>query len=98
MTQPPGPYHPLHGLHLTANKVPHTRRCVGIGHSQRECSPLYRGEVPTHTGESVKMYLDAAESFLISSKALMIDQTSAVNMDAESGNLMEITVFYEKKL
>ena len=24
---------------------------MGIGHSQRECSPLYRGEVPTHTGE-----------------------------------------------
>ena len=51
MTQPPGSHRPLHRLHLTANKVPHTRTCVGIGHSQRECSPLYRGEVPTHTGE-----------------------------------------------
>ena len=50
ITQPPGSHRPLHGLHLTANKVPHTRSCVGIGHSQRECSPLYRGEVPTHRG------------------------------------------------
>ena len=37
------------------------------------------------------MYLDALES-LICSRALMIAQTSAVNTDAESGNLMEITV------
>ena len=50
MTQPPGSHRPLHGLHLTANKVPHTRSCVGIGHSQRECSPLHHGEVPTHAG------------------------------------------------
>ena len=43
--------------------------------------------------ESVKtIYLDALES-LICSRALMIAQTSAVNTDAESGNLMEITVF-----
>ena len=42
---------------------------------------------------SVKIiYLDATES-LICSRALMIAQTSAVNMDAESDNLMEITVF-----
>ena len=38
------------------------------------------------------MYLDALES-LICSRALIIAQTSAVNMDAESGNLVEITVF-----
>ena len=38
------------------------------------------------------MYLDAAE-FFFSSRALMIGQISAVKMDAESGNLMEITVF-----
>ena len=38
------------------------------------------------------MYLDAIKS-LICSRALMIAQTSAVNTDAESGNLMEITVF-----
>ena len=37
------------------------------------------------------MYLDALES-LICSRALMTAQT-AVNTDAESGNLMEITVF-----
>ena len=49
MIQPPGSHRPIHGLHLTANKVPHMRSCVVIGHSQRECSPLYRGEVPTHT-------------------------------------------------
>ena len=36
MTQPPGSHRPLHWLHLTENKVPHTRSCVGIGHSQRE--------------------------------------------------------------
>ena len=51
LTQPPGSHHPLHGLHLTANKVPHTRSCVGIGHSPRECSPLHHGEVPTHAGD-----------------------------------------------
>ena len=37
MTQPPGSHRPVHGLHLTANKAPHTRSCVGIGHSLREC-------------------------------------------------------------
>ena len=37
------------------------------------------------------MYLDAKDS-LICSRAL-IAQTSAVNTDAESGNLKEITVF-----
>ena len=46
-----------------------------------------------HESESVKtMYLDAIESS-ICSRALMIAQTSAVNTDAESGNLMEMTVF-----
>ena len=46
-----------------------------------------------HESESVKtIYLDALE-ILIWSRALMIAQTSAVNTDAESGNLMEITVF-----
>ena len=38
------------------------------------------------------MYFDAIES-LICSKALMIAQTSAVNTDAESGNLKKITAF-----
>ena len=33
------------------------------------------------------MYLDALE-FLICSRALMIAQTSAINMYAESGNLL----------
>ena len=55
MTQPPGSHRPLHGLHLTANKVPHTRSCVGIGYSQRECSPLHHGEVPTHAGALVSI-------------------------------------------
>ena len=41
------------------------------------------------------MYLDAIES-LIYSRALMIAQTSAVNMDAELGNLIEMTVFDAK--
>ena len=42
-----------HGLHLTANKAPHTIICVGIGHSPRECSLLYHVEVPTHTQATV---------------------------------------------
>ena len=43
--------------------------------------------------ESVKtIYLDALVS-LICSRALMIAQISAVNMDAGSDNLMEIIVF-----
>ena len=50
MTQPPGSHRPLHGSHLTANKVPHSRSCVGIGHSPTECSPLYHVEVPTPSG------------------------------------------------
>ena len=37
------------------------------------------------------IHLDAT-LFLISSTALMIAQISAVNMDSESGNLMEIKV------
>ena len=58
MTQPPGSHHPLHGLHLTANKVPHTRMCVVIGHSQRESSPLHHGEVPTHAGDLIRILTD----------------------------------------
>ena len=38
---------------LTANKPPHTS-CVGIGHSPRECAPLYHDDIPTHTGEIAK--------------------------------------------
>ena len=38
------------------------------------------------------MYFDATEYF-ISSRALIIAQISAVKMVAESGNLIEITVF-----
>ena len=41
------------------------------------------------------MYLDETEYF-ISSRALKIAKISAVKMDAESGNLMKITVFYGK--
>ena len=44
MTQPRGSHYPLYGSHLNANKVTLARSCVGIGLSQRECSPLYRGE------------------------------------------------------
>ena len=50
MTQPPGFHHPLHGSHLTVNKVPHTSGCVDIGHSQKKCPTLYRVGVPTHAG------------------------------------------------
>ena len=45
---------------------------------------------------SVKIiHLDATES-LICSTALMIYQISAVNMNAESGNIMEISGFAGK--
>ena len=45
-----------------------------------------------HESECVKtMYLD--EKYFISYGALMIAQISAVKMDTESGNLMEMTVF-----
>ena len=30
---------------------------MGIGHSQRECSPLHHGEVPTHAGAEVERSL-----------------------------------------
>ena len=43
------------------------------------------------------MHLDAT-TFFISSRHLTIAQISAVNMDAESGNLMEIMVFDGKSL
>ena len=59
----------------------------------RGCSSFICCKAWRHESESVKtMYLDAVD-ILICSRALMIAQTSAVNMDAESGNLMEITVF-----
>ena len=49
-----------------------------------------------HESKSVKIiYLDATES-LVWSRALMFAQISAVNMDAESGNLLEITMSYRK--
>ena len=48
--------------------------------------------------KSVKIkHLDVTKS-LICSKALMTAQTSAVNIDAESGNLTEIMVSDGKKL
>ena len=53
MTQPPGSHRPLHGSHLTANKVPHTS-CVDIGQSQENVQPLHHGEVPTHAGVSIR--------------------------------------------
>ena len=68
MTQPPGSHRPLHGLHLTANKVPHTRSCVGIGHYQRKCSPLHHVEVPTHAG-------DAGSKFVCTILLILLDSS-----------------------
>ena len=71
------------GLHLTAHKVPH-RSCVGIGHSQRECSTpvLRRGthtppppphtHTHTHTGD---MYTEA-RIFSLKQKAALEMKTS----------------------
>ena len=47
MTQQPGSHHPLQGSHLHSKQAPLTS-CASIGHSKRECSLLYHGEVPTH--------------------------------------------------
>ena len=49
------------------------------------CSIFIECKVWRHESESVKtIYLDGTE-FFISSRALMIAQISAVNVDAESG-------------
>ena len=75
MAQPPGSYRPLHGLHLTENKVPHTRSCVGIGHSQRECSPLYHGEVPPPTqGTAVETPWTLEPSLWWQTQCLKVDR------------------------
>ena len=58
MTQQPGSHHPLHGLHLTANKAFHTRSCVGIGQSQRECSPLHHGEIPSKSQRQTSIVIE----------------------------------------
>ena len=34
-------------------KGPHMRSCVGIGHSQTECSPLHHSEVRTYAGVNI---------------------------------------------
>ena len=58
MTQPPGSHHPHFGSHLRANKVHHTRSCVGIGYSQKESTPLHHGEVHTHTGALYQRFIE----------------------------------------
>ena len=51
----------LHGLHLM----------MGIGHSQRECSPLYHGEVHTHTqGICISSFILPSQSWKIGSPPL----------------------------
>ena len=58
----------------------------------RGCSSIIWHKAGRHESESVKtMYLEAIE-YLICSRVLTIAQTSALNTDAESGNIMEITV------
>ena len=49
-----------------ANALPlsYVPLCVNEGHSQRECSPLHRIEVPTYAGDSFSIYLDENEQFL----------------------------------
>ena len=71
---------------LAKFKNAHFRNTIPI----KGCSSFIDCKAWRHESESVKtMYLDATEYF-IPSRALMI---SAVKMDAESDNLMEITVF-----
>ena len=71
-----------------------TKNNVFFGKSSiKGCSSFIDCKAWRHKSESVKtMYLDATE-YLICSRALMIAQISAVKLDAESDNLMEITGF-----
>ena len=70
---------------LAIFKKTHFRITIPI----RGCSSFMWCKAWRHESEYVKtMYLDAVE-ILICSRALMIAQISAVNTDAESGNLME---------
>ena len=76
-------------------KYKKTHFCITI--PIRGCSSFIDCKAWRHESESLNtMYLDAIKS-LICSKALMIAQTSAVNMESDSGNLMEITVFDDKQ-
>ena len=73
---------------LAKLKKTHIRITISI----TECSIFIYYKTWRHESESVKIiYLDTKES-LICSRILKTTQISAVNMDAESGYLMEITV------
>ena len=73
---------------LATFKNTHFRITIPI----KGCSSFICCKAWRHDSESVKIiYLDATES-LIYTRVLMIAQTSDVNMDAGSANLMKITV------
>ena len=74
-------------------KNTHSRSTISI----QGCSSVICCKAWIHDSKSVNIiYLDVTES-LICSETLMVTQTSAVNMDAESGNLMKRTVSDENK-
>ena len=52
--------------------------------------------LPTNYLKEKPFFTQNRNQSIICSGALMIAQTSAVNMDAECGNLMEITISDEK--
>ena len=80
-------------LFLAIFKKTHFRITIPI----RGCSSFIWCKAWRHESESVKtMYLDAIDS-LICSRALIISQTSAVNTDAESGNLMVLVSRQSRK-
>ena len=58
------------------------------------CSSFIWCKAWRQESESVNIIRLNATEYLISSRALMITQISAVNMDAESGNLMGIMVLH----
>ena len=77
---------------LAVFKKTHFRIVIPI----KGCSSFIYIRAWRHESESVKIINLDADAFLISSRALMIAQISAVKIDAESGNLMENVVSHGK--
>ena len=76
---------------LAKLKKTHFRITIPI----KGCSSFIYCKTWRHESESEKIiYLDANE-FLICVRALMIAQISAVNIDAESGNDIDISVWWK---
>ena len=69
-------------------KKTHFRIAIPI----KGCSSFIYNKAWRHESESVKIINLDADAFLISSRAVMIAQISAVKIDAKSGNLMDNSV------